>query len=58
MAYKYECERCHCTLDPGEGKYCGECKEEMKREEQQRRFYCMTRQEQLEIQRFLGIRGA
>lgn len=24
------CERCGCRLDPGEGRYCDECLEEMR----------------------------
>lgn len=58
MAHDYECQRCHCSLDAGEGRYCDECREEMRQEEQQRRFYNMSRQDQLEVQRFLEIRGA
>lgn len=28
--YGRQCERCHCTLDPGEGRYCEECLEDQK----------------------------
>lgn len=58
MAHNYECQRCHCSLDPGEGRYCDECKKEMKQEEEQRRFYCMSKETQLKIRDFLEVSGA
>ncbi len=30
MAYFRKCERCNCTLDPGEGRLCSECETEEK----------------------------
>ena len=27
MNWNYRCEVCNCTLDPGEGRICVECKE-------------------------------
>lgn len=56
MAHNYRCRRCGCTLDPAEMPICEECQEEMKQEEEQRRFYRMTREDQKAVKRVL--RGA
>lgn len=33
----YECERCGCRLDPGEGRYCEDCLEEITEEAREQR---------------------
>ena len=35
--YGRQCERCYCLLDPGEGRFCEECLEEMEIESQKLR---------------------
>lgn len=35
--YGRQCECCHCILDPGEGRYCEDCLEEMEREDRELR---------------------
>lgn len=36
-AYGRQCECCGCTLDPGEGRFCEDCLEEMKVEAEEHR---------------------
>lgn len=31
--YFRACERCHCALDPGEGRFCEDCENEIREEE-------------------------
>lgn len=35
--WAYRCERCGCSLDPREGRYCEECLEEMQEETERRK---------------------
>ncbi len=30
--YSNECERCHCSLDPAEGRYCEDCQREIEQD--------------------------
>lgn len=58
MARSYKCQRCHCSLDPGEGNYCDECLEDMRMEEEQRKYCYVSRETQKEMRALLGMRGA
>ncbi len=55
--YGYTCRKCGCTLDPGEGSMCDDCREEMneerRREMELDRMIRSTNFEQMELEEFL-----
>ncbi len=55
--YGYTCRKCGCTLDPGEGSMCDDCREEMnverRRELELDRMIRSTDYEQMEMEDFL-----
>ena len=58
--YKYECCRCGCRLDPGEGvRYpgeglvCEDCVEELDLETAHRKLFAMTKGQQKELKQIL-----
>ena len=58
--YKYECCRCGCRLDPGEGvRYpgeglvCEDCVEELDLEAAHRQLFAMTKGQQKELKQIL-----
>ena len=40
--YSNECERCHCSLDPAEGRYCEDCQREMEQDAAYAKRWCLT----------------
>lgn len=57
MYENYQCEDCGCTLDPGEGRLCDECREKkmilQSREMEVARMIRCTNYEQMEMEEFL-----
>lgn len=55
--YGYTCKKCGCTLDPGEGRLCDDCREEMNEEQNRKkevdRMVRCTDYEQMEMEEFL-----
>ncbi len=43
------CERCHCSLDAGEGRFCAECREEIRQEEAHARRWSLTMEQAREL---------
>ena len=54
MKYKYRCKACGCPLDPGEGRLCGECLEQQRKDEEQRKHCFITAEGQQELRKLLG----
>lgn len=52
--HNYECERCHCPMDAGEGRLCTECKEELKEIEAYAKRWSMTMQQAEDCMRKIG----
>ena len=54
--YGYSCDKCGCTLDPGEGSICEECLEEAdtkkQREREVERMVRSTDYKQMEMEDF------
>lgn len=55
--YGYTCSKCGCTLDPGEGSMCDDCREEMNEERRREieldRMIRSTNFEQMELEEFI-----
>lgn len=55
--YGYVCEVCGCSLDPGEGHICDDCRKEMSYEARRRKevehMVQSTNYEQIEMEEFL-----
>ena len=54
----YECEICHCRLDPGEGRLCDDCRkdqdEEQRRKKKLDQMLWSTKYRQMEMEEFLN----
>lgn len=46
---QYICERCNCTLDPNEGRFCEKCMKEIREEEAYARRWNLTMEQVREI---------
>ena len=57
MYGNYQCEDCGCTLDPGEGRLCDDCREKkimaQSREMEIDRMIRSTNYEQMEMEEFI-----